>query len=294
VAVAGLIVSTRTASKRYREERNKDRRASRQLHRQEKRAQDEANRRRFDERFAQAVESLDAGNPAHRIAAVVLISSMLREPDRQLADQAFALLVGSLQRHRDSSSDVTEGVAAMLLPVLEGALRTLAAERPGRPLDLTRLRAARINLTGLYLNGSDLAFADLSRSSLSSAGLSKSDGFALRLVGSTLNQAVMREVRWHCVDAQLAKFKWATLTSAELRRGDFRGADFFQAQLQSAHFERADLRGARFDRATLTDTFFVGAQFDEVALRSILRAKNPERAVFDETTEGHLFDLTQD
>ncbi len=291
VAVAGLIVTARTASARYREEREKDRAGESRQRRRDRRADHEADRRRFDERFASAVECLDAESPAHRIAGVVLIGAMLREQDQRLADQAFDLLLGTLRRHRDEGTDVGAGAAAMLLPMLESALRETTAQPTARRLDLTRLRAAGINLTGLHLERCDLAFADMSRGKLSSADLSRSDGFGLRIVGATLNQAVLREVRWHCVDARDAKLKWTKLTSAELRRGDFRGADFFQAQMQSAHLERADLRGARFDRATLTDTFLIGARFDDAALRSLLAAKNHGDAILDEATERRLWEL---
>jgi uncharacterized protein YjbI with pentapeptide repeats len=179
----------------------------------------------------------------------------------------------------------------MLLPVLENALRQIAAQPGAHKLKLARLRTSGINLTRLQLQRSDLAFAKTRQSSLAAADLSHSNGYRLCLADSILNQAILREVRWHCVDGRRAKFKWATLTSAELRRRDFRGADFFQARLQSAHFDRADLRGARFDRATLTDAFFPSATFDEAALRSVLRANNYKRAVYDVATSERLREL---
>lgn len=291
VAVAGLIVSTALASRQYLAQRDKDRKEQERLRGRDMQADREAESRRFDERFIQAVECLDAESAARRIAAVVLISSMVGEHDERLSRQAFDLLLGALQRHRDRSSDVTPEAVRMLLPVLEGVLRRIAAEPGAGELRLARLRAVGINLTGLNLEGADLAFAEMTGSSLSAADLSHSCGYALQLADSVLNQAVLREVRWHSVKSRRARFKWATLTSAELRRGDFREADFFQAQLQSAHFDRADLRGARFDRATLTDTFFTGAKLDDVALRSMLRAKNLERAVLDWTARERLQQL---
>ena len=291
VAVAGLVVSTLTATRQYSLQQEKDREEQKRLRGRDRQADREAERRRFDERFTQAVEGLDAENAAHRIAAVVLISAMVHERDKQLSKQAFDLLLGALQRHHDRASDIAPGAVRMLLPVLENVLRQIAAQPGKRELRLARLRASCINLTRLHLQRSDLAFAEMRQSSLSAADLSHSSGYRLCLADSILNQAILREVRWHRVDGQRAKFKWATLTSAELRRGDFRGADFFQAQLQSAHFDRADLRGARFDRATLTDAFFPGAKFDETALRSVLRAKNYKRAVYDIATSERLREL---
>lgn len=304
VAAAGLVVSTLTATKEYRaqqkkdieqreEQQQRDALEREQVWRRDNHVVEEDERRRFDERFTQAVECLDAKEAAHKVAAVVLISTMVRERNDGFADQALRLLVCALQRHRDGTGGVSAEAAKMLLPVLEEALRQTRSRPDGStPLrgdcTLTRLQAKGINLTGLDLQGCDLAFADMTQSSLSGVDLSRSRGYGLRLADSRLNQALLREVKWHCVDGQRAKFRWAKMTSAELRRGDFREADFFQARLQSAHFDGANLCGARFDRATLTDTFFVGAELDDIALRSLLRAKNWERAIFDATTAERL------
>lgn len=281
VAVGGLLQAGKQARHTYSAERDAARAA-----------EADAARQRFDARFAQAVENLGADNAMRRAAGAALVQAMAQTQEAELADQAMALLIGALQLDQD------HGCRHQLVAVLEQSLRRrgerrTAGERDGEPVNLARIRTPGINLTSVDLGPIDLAFADLSRASLAQATLSRSRGFGVRLTGATLNQAMLREVKWHCVDACGARFKWATLTSAELRRGDFRGADFFQARLQSAHFDGADLRGARFDGAVLTDTYLRGAQLDDVALTSILRSRDWRDAILDRDTFGELLALNE-
>jgi uncharacterized protein YjbI with pentapeptide repeats len=68
-------------------------------------------------------------------------------------------------------------------------------------------------------------------------------------------------------------------------------ARFDGARMQAAHLEFSDLRGARFDGANLADTYFIGARFDEDALRSLLTAKNHDKAHFSDDTAIRLREL---
>jgi uncharacterized protein YjbI with pentapeptide repeats len=288
VAVAGLLQAGKQATRVYGREREAALAAEREAEQRRelaraaaRRSERNAARRRFDERFAQAVQNLGSDNAMQRAAGAALVQAMVREPETELADQTRALLVGALQLEQDHHSQ------RQLVAALELALRRRAEARPTTgnddvEIDLTRIRAPGMNLTSVDLGRVDVAFADLSRASLAQATLSRSRGYGVRLEGAILNQAVLREVKWHRAKACDAHFKWATLTSAELRGGDFRRADFFRSELQSAHLDGADLRGARFDGANLTDTYLRDAWLDRVALESILRAHDWQRAFLDE------------
>lgn len=61
------------------------------------------------------------------------------------------------------------------------------------------------------------------------------------------------------------------LVSATLKHADLRGVEFKQAFMQEAHLDGANLAGADFTEADLANTYFRGAVFDEVALRSVAR-----------------------
>lgn len=61
------------------------------------------------------------------------------------------------------------------------------------------------------------------------------------------------------------------LVSATLKHADLRGVEFKQAFMQEAHLDGANLVGADFTEADLANTYFRGAVFDEVALRSVAR-----------------------
>ena len=72
------------------------------------------------------------------------------------------------------------------------------------------------------------------------------------------------------------------MVSAFLKEADLAGAQFQRSKLQGAHFDGADLTGARFEQANVADACFMGATIDPAAAASISRAKNWDKAHFDQ------------
>jgi uncharacterized protein YjbI with pentapeptide repeats len=83
----------------------------------------------------------------------------------------------------------------------------------------------------------------------------------------------------------------ANLVAATLKESNLKGTQFYQAKMQSAHLEKANVSGAHFEQADLKDTYFTGAKFDHLALRSILKAEHWDKAHFDEEITAKLAEL---
>lgn len=144
------------------------------------------------------------------------------------------------------------------------------AEHPSE-IDLSRATAIRLDLSDVDLGKTvlDIAFANLSQAQLAGATLFRMRGQEANLTKSYCSRATMREARLNKAVLHGAVLHDAILVSASLKGADLRNAQLQRSSVQEAHFEGAILTGANFTGANLNNTFFKGAQFDAVALRSI-------------------------
>ena len=94
----------------------------------------------------------------------------------------------------------------------------------------------------LYLNNTDLKFADLRKANLEEASIRNANLLGARLDDSTLEHAHLRTT---------------ILVGARLRRTNFERAD-----LEEVNFDKAHLQGARFKDAKLGSVTFSGANLD--------------------------------
>jgi uncharacterized protein YjbI with pentapeptide repeats len=99
----------------------------------------------------------------------------------------------------------------------------------------------------LYLNNTDLKFADLRKASLERASIRNAN-----LLGSRLDKSILKS----------ARLRTTILVGARLRDTHFDGAD-----LEEVNFDKAHLQKAIFKKANLGGVTFSGANLDKADLR---------------------------
>lgn len=154
--------------------------------------------------------------------------------------------------------------------------------------DLTGVTLRELTLDKANLDGARLEHADLCETSLREAVGRQPKLSGARLQGgrASLYNASLFEA-----DCFKAAFQGAELVNAHLEGSDMRGARFAGARMQAAHLENSELQGAFFEGANVADTYFKGCSLDDNALRSLLKAKNWEKAHFDPTHADRLREL---
>ena len=248
--------------------------------------------RRLDEKFTAVVGNLGAESSSIQASAAVSIISFLKPEYQSFHEQAFMILQANLK------IDHPEAVKDLLEAAFEKALhlRVQSAQEKGQPLkpDLSRIYLVRADLSGgLDLTEADLGFAQLRGANLTEANLFRVRGMEVNLEKARLSRANLSEARLRKAHCQAAQFHEANLVAVDLKEADLRKVQFFQARLQSAHLEQADLTGAKFEEAELNDTYFIGAKMDGNTLKSIFKAKNWQKAHFDEAVKGKLEEMAQ-
>lgn len=282
-AAAGVVVSVWTVGKNRRD-------ADRREATQRREAREAAEVERFDERFAKAVSGLSSESSDEQCGAAVLVSSMVREKSEALSNQALQLLMVALQTTHDPVCDRLLRFA--LARFARAAPQRLVASEDGAlTVGLVHVIAPQLNLANLELPGLDMAFANLDEADLRRAVLPGSKAYETRLENANLEGADLTRTHWARVHASGAKMRLATLRRAGLRSAELNGANFFRADLHRADLRYAELFGARFEKASLAGANFIGAQFDDRSLSSILRTDDWREARFDEEDRAFLEEL---
>lgn len=271
VAVVGILA---TIWKQI-NERSKDR----------KQREDDS-RRRLDEKFASVVADLGSKSQSLQASAAVSIITFLRSEYSEYHNQVFMILLANLKiKHH-------EAINKLLIDAFEKAIRirlqSAAEKREHVEIDLSSTDLYRIDLSSLNLCNIDLGFAQMQHANLTHATLRRARGWGVNLDNARLSRANLEEARLKKGHFQEAQFHEARLVAAILKEAILLNAKFHQAEMQSAHLEKATLVGAQFQEANLNDTYFCGAVLDEVALRSIINAKNWRLAHFDDDVQKRL------
>jgi uncharacterized protein YjbI with pentapeptide repeats len=287
VAVGGLFLTFR----KQRQEVAHQREADRTQRDREREQRDLESFRHLDERFTTILTELGAESEAVQAGAAVSLLSFLRSEREPFHRQVRLVSLANLKVPH------SEAVRRILVGVFEESLRL-------GPLDRTELDLSHANLDGadlseLDLRGADLDQASLARANLANSSLARSHGYRVILSKARLSgeRTDLEAVRFVEVDGVEANFRQARLVSAHLEHGKLARARFQQARLQAAHLEGADLRGAGFEQAELGDAYFydrksrVTAVLDEVALRSITRAIDWDKAHFRPEDEERLREI---
>jgi uncharacterized protein YjbI with pentapeptide repeats len=260
------------------------------IERQKDREQREAeSRRRLDEKFSSLIKDLGAENKSLKVSAIVSMMTFLREEYSDYHKQVYSILLSNLKIEQDEECN------RLLVQVFEKAVR-MYLRKADKFGEKNHLDFKNTCLYGIDLEGLNLAYIDFAWTDLRYANLRKTDLFRAKGLDATLEDvsftgARIREARLEWANLQNAHFHDAILHSSNLKKTNLKNAQFYRAELQSAHFERADLRGATFKQANLNDTYFFGAIFSDDTLKSILKARNWEKAHFDYGVHEELIEI---
>ncbi|MFI5331109.1 MAG: pentapeptide repeat-containing protein [Desulfobaccales bacterium] len=248
------------------------------------------NLRRFDEQFAAVVTNLGSEKEAIKAGAAVSIRSFLKPEYKLFHEQVFMILLANLKLdHNDVINDI-------LIEGFEKAIRFQLEYFKDKNekflINLSDANLYQIDLAGLNLSEGDMGFAYLRGANLTETILFRVRGLEANLEKAVLYKANLNEARFRKARFQEARFHEANLVAADLRKANLTNAEFHQAKMQSAHLDNAKLFGAKFPQANINDTFFKDCSFDEVALKSILKAYNWQKAHFDEAIMAKLIELS--
>jgi uncharacterized protein YjbI with pentapeptide repeats len=234
---------------------------------------------RSDAAFASALLALADPNPAAQAAGAATLRRFLGEDaSSDFREQTYHAVRAQLDR-RIAHPDAVRAILADILTALLREHAGLATEvAPARTraavqadgTNLTRIWLQRADLRGLELSGADIYKADLRRARLDGARLRRALGWGVTLAGASLRGADLEEARLHSAKADSAVFDDARLVSANLEEAELDGARFRGAKLQSARFAGASLRGVDFRGAQVRDAHFLYAEFDDIALSSLV------------------------
>jgi uncharacterized protein YjbI with pentapeptide repeats len=245
--------------------------------------------RRLEDRFASILNDLGSTAIPTQAGAASSLVTYLRPEHKRFHHQVRIAVLTNLK------VDHTEPIRKLLARVYKEAVGTgEPADRFER--DLSRAKLENTDLSDLELREADLAFAELRNSTLVGCDLYRALGIGVNVEGSRACSVGGRitsliEVRFRKAKCRGADFSGTRMINAHFEAADLRDTHFFQARLQAAHFEEAKLQGASFQQANLNDAYFYGAEFDERALRTIVRAFNWRNAHFDWQTSQLLENL---
>lgn len=231
--------------------------------------------RRLDARFSAILVDLGGDSDAVQAGAAVSLLTFLRPELAEYHHQVRLVALANLKVRKEGP------ISNLLVRVLEEALRT-DVELTAAELDLTDAVLTGADLSGLDLRLATLTGAKLRGAQLDNVNLRGVAGQKVVLEDASLRgpDADLQEVRFQNATAAGAIFHEANLGSAKFQGADLERARFQSARLQSAHFERAKLSGARFQQADVNDAFFIGATLDDVALETLIDARNYQKAHF--------------
>lgn len=249
------------------------------------------NQSSIDQKFATILADLGSESEAIQAGAAVSIVTFLKPEYKLLHDQVFAIILANLKiKHSDA-------VNQLIVTAFEMALRRkidLVKERDEKfELDLSRANLMRGDLSDLDLSEADLGFAHLRLAKLTGTILFRARGYEVNMEKARLSRANLNEARLQKARLNDAYLHECNLVAADLKEAELRNAQFQQAKMQAAHLEGADITGAKFEQANISDAYFIGVKADVQALRSLINAKNWQKAHFDEEVRLKLDELAR-
>jgi uncharacterized protein YjbI with pentapeptide repeats/cell division protein FtsB len=240
-------------------------------------------------RFSQLLADLGSEREAVQAGAAVSLLTFLDQQDPTFHHQVRLATLANLKVAHPNT------VTKLLRRTFE---RAMTSSVPFDPIeidlsdgDLAGATLRNLNLEGARLDHVNLDHADLTNTSLKGAIGSAMNCSRVILQG---DKASLFNARLTDVEAGGARLQGSELVNAHIRKADLGQAGFEGARLQAAHFVDCDLSGARFDGANVADTYFNGCALDDNALRSLLKARNLQKAHFDPGHSARLDELRED
>ncbi len=240
-------------------------------------------------RFSQLLLDLGSDSEPVQAGAAVSLLSFLGHDDPTFHHQVRLATIANLKVSHP------QAVTKLLRRTFEKAMSSGVPYDPIE-LDLSDADLTGATLRGLTLDGANLDAAGLEYADLCDTSLRDAAGRKTKLNGAVLQGEGASLYNARLFEAECFKtgFQGAELVNAHLERADMRGARFSGARMQAAHLERSDMEGARFEGANVADTYFMGCKLDDNALRSMLKAKNWEKAHFDPAHATRLQELADE
>jgi uncharacterized protein YjbI with pentapeptide repeats len=230
------------------------------------------------ERFTRAINQLGSTEPEIRLGGIYALERIARdsERDRSTITQVLSAYIrqNSPWEGGKLSDDDLELSRKQLGPgknIVEYQHRKLDIQAA---LDVIRvllkLSKRHEDISGrrpLYLNNTDLKFADLREASLERVSIRNAN-----LLGSRLDESILKR----------AHLRTTILVGARLRGTNFEGAS-----LEKVNFDKAHLQKANFKAANLSDVTFSGANLNGADLRGAkhLTQRQLENAGGDKNTK---------
>lgn len=289
VALLGVFATIWKQLAESKRQRDMDRR-QRELDREQREIE---NQRVIDQKFTSIVADLGSESDAIQASAAVSIITFLKPEYKVLHDQVFAILLANLKIQH--SNAVNQLIVTAFEKALRGKFdRGIEIERDDKfELDLSRANLIQGNLSDLDLTNADLGFAQLRLANLTGAILFRARGYKANLEKARLSKANLNEARLQKARLNDAYLHECNLVAADLKKADLRGAQFYQSKMQAAHLEGANIIGARFEQANVSDTYFIDVKADAQALRSLVKARNWQKAHFDEEVRLKLEEMAR-
>lgn len=227
-------------------------------------------------RFSQLLLDLGSASEPVQAGAAVSLLTFLDQRDPTFHHQVRLATLANLKVSHP------EAVTKLLRRTFERAMTTSVAFDPIE-LDFSDAELEGSSLRGLMLEGVRLDRVNLTGANLTDTSLQGALGSDLKIARVILQggKASLFNARLKKVEASGARLQGSELVNAHLQEADLGSARFEGTRMQAAHFVDCDLRGAHFDGANVADTYFNGCTFDDNALRSLLNARNLEKAHFD-------------
>lgn len=252
--------------------------------------------RRFDEKFNQIIKGLGSEEGPVRAGSAVSLLTYLRSEYIDFHEQVYFLLVANLKIQKTENDDITFD---LLLHAFENSLRDKSAKLEKQnfeiddndnkvSLDLSHCKLKGIRLPEIKLNWTNFEESDLENSNFRGATIHRIRTTGANLSNIQASQAFIMKSIFNDTIAPGARFNGSELHFSHFKHAYLKGAEFQNAFLQSALFVDADIRGAKFTAADLNNTDFRGATIDDIAMKSIIKAHNWWKAVFDPRTYSDL------
>lgn len=243
---------------------------------------------RFDNNFTSVVNKLGSTNLSVQASAAVSMLIFLKKDYSEFHEQVFFVLLANSKVPHERivqefiSKSFERALKLISKTVGEENLKTDDKDKDSKiVLDLSGC-----TLIDIFLPNINLSWANIKNSNFENADFRESNLRRLRGDNAILpflkcSNANLWKARLPGAILNNANFGGATLIQTHFEGANLENCTFRNAKLQSSHFKEANLKGAKFEHANLKGTSFIGATFDDISKKSIVKAKNWRDAMFD-------------
>jgi len=189
--------------------------------RQDREQRETDSRRRMDDKFTSIVKDLGSENPSLQVSAAVSLMTFLRDEYTSFHEQVYLVLLANLKVKHEVQLN------RLLIQAFTKALKLRLERQPvseEEPLDLTNTNLYRVDLSGLNLPNTDIAFADMQLANLRETNLFRVRGYQVNLAKASLTRANLGEARLSEANLSNCHFHETNMVSATMKKANLCGA----------------------------------------------------------------------